>query len=155
MKQDYITPSSETWYKNRLGEFYLPKEIVKNKVNNNDPTTFVPLLELGDYPYIAYEWFRLVDHYGSSNIFGRYLAKMRLADFKGFSFKDSDFLNSFYFKHINISCLNHNNGCDYCDARCPEYVDSAIVRDFLLAHKNELHDMSIQKIDKKRLGDNK
>ena len=146
MKQDYTTPSSETWYKNRLGEFYLPKEVVKNKVNNNDPTTFIPLLELG-------EWFKLVDKYGAANVFGRYLAKMRLASFKGFSFEDSDFLNSFDFKHINISCLNHNNGCDYCDARCPAYVDAAIVRDFLLAYKNELHNMSIQKIDKKLLED--
>lgn len=52
------------------------------------------------------------------------------------------------FKHINISCLNWNNGCDYCDAYCPKYVDKNIVRDFLLAHEEELHDASIQRINK-------
>ena len=54
------------------------------------------------------------------------------------------------YNHIKISCLNKNNGCDFCDARCPNYVDNDLVLKILLSMKDILHDLSIQKIEENK-----
>lgn len=89
MKRDYITPSKETWYVDRDGDFYLPKEIVKQVIDENNPNTFIPLLALGDYPYIKFCWNNLKQYHPNKNIFGRYLALMKLHHWKDYRFKDS------------------------------------------------------------------
>ena len=99
MKRDYITPSSETWYKDRDGDFYLPREIAKEIIDNNNPETFVPLLKMGNYPYVKVEWDKLVEKYPNRNVFGRYLAKMQLCHWRHHTFKDSDYLNEIYNKY--------------------------------------------------------
>lgn len=103
MKQDYIMPSKETWYSNKYGDFYLPKEIVKKLIDVNNPATFIPLLEWGDWPYIKWQWEDLVKRYGDYTVFGRYLSKMKLNHWKYYTFKDSDFLNETYDKLLNLN----------------------------------------------------
>lgn len=46
------------------------------------------------------------------------------------------------------SCLKFVN-CDFCDARCPDYVNSQILYNFLSQHKDFLHDLSIKEIERK------
>ena len=57
------------------------------------------------------------------------------------------------YNHIKIDCLNSDNGCDFCDARCPHYVDKDIVLEFLLSKKDILHDLSIIKIKERNNAD--
>lgn len=52
------------------------------------------------------------------------------------------------YNHIKINCLNYDNGCDFCDARCPNYVDKDLVLKFLLSMKDTLHNLSMQKIER-------
>lgn len=89
MKRDYIMLNNETWYKDRDGDFYLPKEIVRQIIDENNPDTFIPLLKLGDYPYIKFCWDNLKNHYSNRNIFGRYIALMKLHHWRNYRFKDS------------------------------------------------------------------
>ena len=82
----------------RNGDYYLDrtKEEIYSLIDNNDPNTFIPYLEIMDYPYIKREWDNQVKNgikYGYSYVFGRYLALMRLKGFRSFSYKDSDWLN--------------------------------------------------------------
>lgn len=84
-----LMKNDETWYRDRNGSFYLPKEIVKQIVDENNPDTFIPLLKLGDYPYIKFCWDNLKNHYSNRNVFGRYLSLMRLHHWKNYRFKDS------------------------------------------------------------------
>ena len=64
-------------------------------VNLREPSTVLPLLEELDFPYIAAEWTSLVDKYGnnpktsSTAVFGRYIGKMKLTQYKKYSFADT------------------------------------------------------------------
>ena len=104
MKRDYITPSNETWYRDRNGDFYLPKEIAKEVIDNNNPETFVPLLKMGNYPYVKWQWEKLAKRY-PNNVFGRYLSVMKLNHWAHCTFQDSDYLNQVYkkFETANVS----------------------------------------------------
>lgn len=50
------------------------------------------------------------------------------------------------YNHIKIDCLNQDNNCDFCDARCPHYVDRDITLKILLSLKDIIHNLSIEKI---------
>lgn len=69
------------------------KEEVRKMVDPYNESTFLWLLEELNYPYIKSEWNRIRDYYDGSNIFGRYLSKMRLMSFKGFTWADTQWLN--------------------------------------------------------------
>lgn len=75
---------------------YFPydKEDILKTIDVYNPDSFCPYLQAMDYPYIEEEWKRLISIYGR-NILGRYIAKMRLKGFRGFSWSDSAFINSF------------------------------------------------------------
>ena len=81
------------YYKKRDGSYYLEKtkqEILKS-IDNNDLNTFLPYLKDMDYPYIEKEWNSKVKHYEGKdgNIFGRYIATMRLCAYRELTYKDS------------------------------------------------------------------
>jgi len=68
-------------------------------VDNWDPDTYVPLLEEVDAPYLPDEWNGLLQRYGQNpekltpmTIFGRYLSKMKLTQYKDYRFSDSEHL---------------------------------------------------------------
>ena len=80
-------------------EGYLPvcKKCFTMHLNNWEPSSITPLLEIMDVPYIPEEWEALLQRYGQdpkktsqTAIFGRYLSKMKLKQFSDYRFVDSE-----------------------------------------------------------------
>lgn len=78
------------------GRVNLCKKCLTMHVNNWEPTTFLNILEMIDVPYIEAEWNTLLDRYGkdpkktsSTAIVGRYLAKMKLNQYKELRYSDT------------------------------------------------------------------
>ena len=87
------------YYRKRDNNFYLDKtkEEILLDIDYDNPETFLPYLERLDYPYLEYEWnhcLQLRREHNLNNIFGRYIALMRLKGYKSFSYQDSDYLNN-------------------------------------------------------------
>ena len=68
-------------------------------VDNWNPDTYLWILQESDVPYIPEEWYKLLSSYAKdrskvtgTTIIGRYLAKMKLKQFKDFRWKDTAFL---------------------------------------------------------------
>jgi len=75
------------------------KKCVSMHVDNFNPDTYLWILQECDVPYVPDEWTKLLAKYGRDKtklsgmtILGRYLAKMRLKQFKEYRWKDSEFL---------------------------------------------------------------
>ena len=65
-------------------------------IDNYNPDTYLWLLQECDVPYVPEEWNSLLMKYGRDKskltgmtVFGRYLSKMKLRQFKDFRWKDS------------------------------------------------------------------
>ena len=80
-------------------EGYLPvcKKCFTMHLNNWEPSSITPLLEIMDVPYIPEEWEALLQRYGQdpkktsqTAIFGWYLSKMKLKQFSDYRFADSE-----------------------------------------------------------------
>ena len=78
------------------GRVNLCKKCLTMHINNWEPTTFLNILEMIDVPYIEVEWNTLLDRYGkdpkktsSTAIVGRYLAKMKLNQYKELRYSDT------------------------------------------------------------------
>ena len=88
----------KTYYRKRDNSFYTDETKVEilSKIDYDNPGTFLPYLEILDYPYLEKEWLYKVEYgreHNHTNIFGRYIALMRLKGFRSFSFQDSSYLN--------------------------------------------------------------
>ena len=86
------------YYRKRDNSFYLDKtkEEILSKIDYDNPETFLPYLEILDYPYLEHEWnyrLQIGRERNLNNIFGRYIALMRLKGYRGFSYQDSNYLN--------------------------------------------------------------
>lgn len=75
------------------------KKCMTMNVDNWDPKTYEWILEELDVPYIPDEWYQLMNTYAKdpskvngTTILGRYLAKMRLKNWKDYRYKDSQFI---------------------------------------------------------------
>ena len=75
------------------------KKCITAHVDNFDPETFLWILKECDVPYVPQEWEQTILTWGKdrskltgTTILGRYLAKMYLAQYKEYRWKDSDFL---------------------------------------------------------------
>lgn len=82
-----------------LGYLDMCKECLTMHVNNWDTSTFLPILEKVDVPWVPDEWNKLLSMYGrdaskinGTTILGRYLAKMQLKQYKDYRWKDNEFL---------------------------------------------------------------
>lgn len=80
---------------------------------------FQEILEDLDIPYIENEWKRLQSAYPhSNNLWGRYIAKMRLRDFYEFGYDDSEYFNKTLNKVNKIKIVafvgKSGAGKDYC-----------------------------------------
>lgn len=82
----------DIYYKKRDNTFYKEKtkEEILSIIDYNNPATFLPFLEVLDYPYIEFEWNLMLENKNKKPNFGRYIALMRLASFRAFSYQDSD-----------------------------------------------------------------
>lgn len=81
------------------GKLHQCKKCLTMHVDNWDSSTYMWILEECDVPYIPEEWNKLLQKYAGegktitgTTIIGRYLAKMKLKQFKKYRFKDTEFL---------------------------------------------------------------
>ena len=79
------------------GRLNLCKKCLTMHVNNWEPSTFMNILKDVDVPFIEAEWNALLEKYGkdpkktsSTAIIGRYLAKMKLKQFRDYTFADTE-----------------------------------------------------------------
>ena len=77
------------YYKKRNNEFYteLTKKDILDKVDINDPNTFLLYLKILDYLFIESIWKHSLKYEKNFN-FSKYIARMRLASFRNFGFND-------------------------------------------------------------------
>ena len=82
-----------------MGEVFLdryknPSPYIKSKYGLiTDLSILIPILKDLDYPFIAQEWYHLINE-KVENVFTKYIAKMNLASYKNFTFKDSKIFNT-------------------------------------------------------------
>lgn len=81
------------------GRLNLCKDCLTMRVDNWNPDTYMWILQECDVPYIPSEWDKLLASYAKDRskvtgvtIIGRYLAKMKLKQFKDYRWKDTQFL---------------------------------------------------------------
>ena len=85
------------YFKDRNNNDYTKytKEEIRDKVNPFKPETFIPILKDMNYPYFENEWGHTLSNSckssGIKTVIGRYIAKMRLHDYKYFTFEDSQY----------------------------------------------------------------
>lgn len=91
----YISKKTEVYPPD--GRLNICKKCLTMHVNNWEPSTFMNILEIIDVPYIESEWNALLDRYGkdpkklsSLSIIGRYLAKMKLKQYAGYCYADTE-----------------------------------------------------------------
>ena len=99
MNQQIIQPQERLYYKYRDGAWYTKytKEEIKAMIDPDDEKTFLWLLEELDYPYIKKIWDKQKQYWQDQSFFGRYLAFMRLYDFRQWTWADSQELNELDF----------------------------------------------------------
>jgi len=76
------------------------KECLTMHIDNFDPETYVWLIQKMDVPYVPFEWETIRDRIyekdpkklTSSAVFGRYLSKMKLKQYKDYGWADSEML---------------------------------------------------------------
>ena len=104
-KKCRATKNEDNFYKSKnlekYPEGYLDqcKECITMHVDNWNSDTFLWILQECDVPYVPDEWNKLLASYAKDpstvtgmTIIGRYLSKMKLKQFKDFSWKDTAFL---------------------------------------------------------------
>ena len=87
------------------------KEEIRDKVDPFRPETFIPFLKDMNYPYFENEWGLILSKSyksvgGTRTVIGKYIAKMRLNDYKYFTFEDSQYhkeLQEFSLKAYGLS----------------------------------------------------
>lgn len=77
------------------------KKCITRHVDNWDPKTYLWILEEINVPYIKDEWDRLLNRYGTDpkkltgmTILGRYLSKMKLAQYRNYTWEDTERLKA-------------------------------------------------------------
>ena len=98
MRADQFYGSNNT-EKYPEGKLKICKQCMTMRVDNWDPDTYLWILQECDVPYIPEEWSKLMLSYAKdrskvtgTTIIGRYLSKMKLAQFKQYRWQDSEFL---------------------------------------------------------------
>lgn len=96
--KNFYTSNNLEKYPN-FGKLTQCKNCMTMHVDNWRPETYLWILEEIDVPYIPDEWNRLMLKYANdaakvtgTTILGRYLAKMKLVQWKKYRYKDSEFL---------------------------------------------------------------
>ena len=81
------------------GKLHICKKCASMHIDNWNPDTYLWILQECDVPYVPDEWNKLLATYAKDKskvtgltIIGRYLAKMRLKQFRDYRWKDTEFL---------------------------------------------------------------
>lgn len=84
---------------------YLPhkREDILRMIDINNPATFLPILQMLDYPYLEEEW-QLCISYAKcpEGVLPRYINLMRLKGYIGYGFADGDDINTMRQEKLNI-----------------------------------------------------
>lgn len=91
--------SSNNLEKYPEGKLHICKKCASMHIDNWNPETYLWILQECDVPYVPDEWNKLLATYAKDRskvtgltIIGRYLAKMRLKQFRDYRWKDTEFL---------------------------------------------------------------
>lgn len=92
--------SSNNLEKYPEGKMNICKKCATMHVDNWNPDTYLWILQECDVPYVPKEWYSLMETYAKDpskkltglSIFGRYLSKMKLKQYKDYRWKDNEFL---------------------------------------------------------------
>lgn len=131
-------PLTINYYKCHNDEYYdTCKTCVKNSIIDNVFKTFKPYLKDMDYPFIESEWIQLVKRNNekpidkrNQTIFGKYISKMRLKGFKGFTWEDSIKFNEVSMEErVRMNPLAQRIGIYYVDLDWATYMIKTIVED--------------------------
>jgi len=83
------------------------KKCLTLHVDNWNPDTYLWILQEADVPYIPDEWNKLLALYGKDRskvtgltIIGRYIAQMKLNQFKDYRWADNEFLQELHEKKV-------------------------------------------------------
>ena len=97
-EKDFYSSNNLVKYPNG-GKLSQCKQCISMHIDNWDPNTYMWILEECDVPYIPNEWVGLLQKYAKdpskvtgSTILGRYLAKMKLKQYKDYRWSDTEFL---------------------------------------------------------------
>ena len=97
-EKDFYGSNNLVKYPNN-GKLTQCKQCISMHIDNWNPDTYLWILEECDVPYIPTEWVGLLQKYAKdpakvtgSTILGRYLAKMKLKQYKDYRWSDTEFL---------------------------------------------------------------
>ena len=97
-EKDFYGSNNLVKYPNN-GKLTQCKQCISMHIDNWNPDTYLWILEEFDVPYIPTEWVGLLQKYAKdpakvtgSTILGRYLAKMKLKQYKDYRWSDTEFL---------------------------------------------------------------
>lgn len=97
-EKDFYGSNNLIKYPNN-GKLTQCKQCISMHIDNWNPDTYLWILEECDVPYIPQEWVGLLQKYAKdpskvtgSTILGRYLAKMKLKQYKDYRWNDTEFL---------------------------------------------------------------
>lgn len=89
------------------GKFTKCKKCQTMHVNNWEPSTFLPILEDADVPFVQWKWEELLNKYCTNpenvtgmTVLGRYFSQMKLVQFKKYGWEDSDKINEQHKKEV-------------------------------------------------------
>ena len=97
-EKDFYGSNNLVKYPNN-GKLTQCKQCISMHIDNWNPDTYMWILEECDVPYIPTEWVGLLQKYAKdpakvtgSTILGRYLAKMKLKQYRDYRWNDTEFL---------------------------------------------------------------
>ena len=91
-------------YKNNTRCFDMCKKCLTENIDNFNPNTFLWLLKKFNIPFVEGEWNIIRDYIckkrpesikDGRSVFGRYLERMKLKGWRGYSWKDTALLNGY------------------------------------------------------------
>lgn len=94
-------PETE-FFKQKNGERYsMCKDCLTQYIDNRDSSTFLWILEAFDVPYIEKKWIQMSNEvykknpgkFGPKSVIGRYIRSMNMAQYKDYTYADTDKLN--------------------------------------------------------------
>ena len=106
MSEDFFPSAYSLFTGDWKNYLHICKDCVREKINNFNPMTYLPLLKILNVPFIINEWNKLINRYGfTGSIFPRYLSKMNLRGFRGYTWEDTKLLNGVLYDPL----INDNN----------------------------------------------
>ena len=108
-EKDFYGSNNLVKYPNN-GKLTQCKQCISMHIDNWNPDTYMWILEECDVPYIPTEWVGLLQKYAKdpakvtgSTILGRYLAKMKLKQYRDYRWNDTEFLQELANQNIEAT----------------------------------------------------